>query len=175
MLDLDWTSSDCTSVRCPARLPSHRSAITTALFPGAGGPVPVYSILSLLKSSFCILLPYTTLHYCCPCLLFPDPTIVHYRSPSPRLDTSLLLLSPSFFTPGSGTHWPPSNPTCPLCLSSDLRRPQSHPSSLLESGTQPHLYINFLSFSDETAIHAISQSGRHRRSKPSPGTLCCLV
>jgi hypothetical protein len=62
MLDLDWTSSDCTSVLCPARLPSHRSAITTALFPGAGGPLPVYSILSLLESSLCILLHYTTLH-----------------------------------------------------------------------------------------------------------------
>ena len=175
MLDLDSTST------LTARAGS--SAITPLRYnycplPGRGRPITrLFNPLTTRVLALHTTCTALHCHYYCPCLSpFPDPTIVHYPPPSPRLDTSLLLLlSPSFFTPGSGTHWPPFDPTCPLCLSSNLRRPQSHPSSLLESGAQPHLYINFLSLSDETAIHAISQSGRHRRSKPSPGTLCCPV
>jgi hypothetical protein len=116
-------------------------------------------------------------YYYCPCLSFPDPTIVHYLPPSPRLNTSLIL---SLHLSSHSVLEPSGHPSIRHdCFASRLifvvHHITSHSSSLLESGTQPHLYINFLSLPDETAIHAISQSGRHRRSKPSPGTLRCIA
>jgi hypothetical protein len=92
---------------------SHRSAITTALFPGAGGPLPVCSILSLLESSLCIL----------PCC-----TTLHSTATVPAYHRSLTL--PSFITlrPRPASTPPHSSPLSIFLHTRIWNQPTGHPS-----------------------------------------------
>lgn len=140
---LDWT--DCSSV-CPACLPSHRSAITTTL-PSSRARAAHYPSIQSSRYPTRVLPRHTTaLHSATTTTLslpvnpsFPDPTIVHYPPPSPRLDTSLLpSLSLSIFLHtriwNQSTGRPSIRHDCFASRLIFVVHIISHPSSLLESG-----------------------------------------
>jgi len=154
--------------------------------PGRGRPITRLLNPRTLRSAYLTtsLLPYTNYPPTQPYPILPYttvpahqsliPNIVHYRLPSPRINTCLS----SFIFLHTQELEPTGHPSIRHgCFASRLiflvhhRIRRRYWGAALSS----HLYLSFLSLSDETAIRAISQSGCHRRSESSPGTLRCAV